>query len=94
MRDIGGMTEGYTQPFALTDSVVDEALMGAQDFSLRVHVLARAHAFLIIRHVRAQEGTVVVVRDETNLLTLTFGSEFLVAVLTGNLAHLVFGVVA
>ena len=68
--------------------------MSAENLSLRVHVLARAHALLIIGHVRAQESTVVVVRDEANLLALAFGSEFLVAVLTGNLAHLILGIVA
>ena len=58
---------------------------------LGIDVLARVYAFLIIGHVRAQESTVVIVGDETDLLTLAFLSQFLITMLTGYLAHLVFG---
>ena len=94
MGDIGGMTEGDTEAFTLTDGVVDVAFMMAQHLAVRVHVLARVYALLIIGHVRAQEGTVVIVRNEAYLLALAFNRQLFVAVLTRYLAHLVLGEVA
>ena len=94
MRDIRRLTKRDTQPFALTDGIVDVALVITQYFSVLVDILTRAYAFVIIGHIRAQERAVVIVRNETNLLALALDGQFLITVLTRYLAHLVFGQVS
>ena len=94
MGDIGGMTEGDTESFTLTDGIVDISLVPPEHLALCVHVLARAYALLIIGHIRAQESTVVIVGNKAYLLALFLHRQLLVAMRTGYLAHLLFGQVA
>ena len=94
MGDVSGMTECDSESLALADGVVDVPLMGTEDVTFGIDVLAGLDALVVIGYVGPQEGAVVIVRDEAYLLALAFGSEFLVTVCAGDLADLVLGVIA